>query len=320
MKKLFSIFIIISSLKAYSQFHTLPGTVGTNAVKNDSSIILGWASQCIVNRGLQQIDNPSLGYASIGTEASAVGFADGVDVLSLGDGGSAIITFSHPIKDGAGYDFVVFENSFLDNYMELAFVEISSDGTNYFRFPAISNTDTLSQLGNGGIADASKINNLAGKYRAPFGTPFDISDINDHILLDKTQITHIRIIDVIGSIQPNLGNRDSEGKIINDPFPTPFPSSGFDVDAVAVLHFADGYSNQEFLSTELKLFPNPSSKLIRVEGAISNSSMYIIDMHGKTLIQQSSTDASSIEINIEHLPQGIYILKHNNLCQKFIKN
>jgi hypothetical protein len=56
--------------------------------------------------------------------------------------------------------------------------------------------------------------------------------------LDVTRITHVRIIDVVGAIDPAFGRLDSSGRIINDPWPTAFSSSGFDLDAVGVLHQA----------------------------------------------------------------------------------
>ena len=46
----------------------------------------------------------------------------------------------------------------------------------------------------------------------------------------------VRITDVVGSIDPALGTKDSLGNLINDPFPTPFASSGFDLNAVGVIN------------------------------------------------------------------------------------
>ena len=43
------------------------------------------------------------------------------------------------------------------------------------------------------------------------------------------------MVDVVGSIDPMYGTRDSLGNLINDPWPTPFATGGFDLDAVAVL-------------------------------------------------------------------------------------
>ena len=81
--------------------------------------------------------------------------------MSLGDGGVAILTFKYPIKNETGNDFAVFENSFNDTFLELAFVEVSSDGIHYFRFPAVSNTQDTLQMGNDASIDARHLNNLA---------------------------------------------------------------------------------------------------------------------------------------------------------------
>ena len=67
---------------------------------------------------------------------NALGKAQGspYDVVCLGRGGVITLTFDAPIRDGAGWDFAVFENSFSDTFIELAYVEVSSNGTNFTRF------------------------------------------------------------------------------------------------------------------------------------------------------------------------------------------
>ncbi len=47
-------------------------------------------------------------------------------------------SFGFPLWNGPGPDFAVFENAFTDEFLELALVAVSSDGINYFEFPAIS--------------------------------------------------------------------------------------------------------------------------------------------------------------------------------------
>ena len=59
---------------------------------------------------------------------------DTLDVVSLGNGGSITLTFAEPIRNGAGFDFAVFENGHVDTFLELAFVEVSSDGAVFVRF------------------------------------------------------------------------------------------------------------------------------------------------------------------------------------------
>ena len=48
--------------------------------------------------------------------------APGNGVVSLGDGGYALLTFEKPIKNGID-DFAIFENSFSDTFLELGLVD-----------------------------------------------------------------------------------------------------------------------------------------------------------------------------------------------------
>jgi hypothetical protein len=43
-------------------------------------------------------------------------------------------------------------------------------------------------------------------------------------------------VDVVGSITPAYATYDSQGNMVNDPWPTPYSSSGFDLDAVGVIN------------------------------------------------------------------------------------
>jgi hypothetical protein len=180
-------------------------------------------------------------YPTFGTENSATGPADVVfgndgnpfPVISLGDGGSATITFASPISDLPGPDFAVFENAFNSSFLELAHVEVSSDGVNFFRFPSISLTQTNTQIPGFGALDRTNIFNLAGSAPGGSGTPFDLSQLRRHApVLDINRITHVRVIDVVGSISVAHRTLDSLGNPINDPYPTDHEFGGFDLDAV----------------------------------------------------------------------------------------
>lgn len=215
------------------------GTEGCTAIKADSSAFVAWATGVSVTRGPKKISDPSLGVASTGADSNAIGMAtlnDVFDVVSLGDGGSALVTFANPIRNGEGPDFAVFENGFSDNSLELAFVEVSSDGERFVRFPATCLTQTETQLGNAGQTDPTNLNNLAGKYRIGYGTPFDLEELRDSTGIDIDSIVYVRVVDVVGCIDPQYGSRDQYGNIINDPWPTPFESSGYDLTGVGVIH------------------------------------------------------------------------------------
>jgi hypothetical protein len=204
--------------------------------------ILGWASEVTgFVRGPEDISKPGSPLASYGKASDAIGKSDGfssenMNVVSLGDGGSITLKFPVPIGNGPGPDLAVFENAFSDTFLELAFVEVSSNGTTFHRFPSISLTQTGTQVGGFGLLDTTYIHNLAGKYRAGFGTPFDLAELAGIDDLDISMITHARIVDVVGSINSTYGSRDSQGHLINDPWLTNWESGGFDLDAVAYLN------------------------------------------------------------------------------------
>ena len=120
---------------------------------------------------------------------------------------------------------------------ELAFVEVSSDGANFFRFPAFSFTP--SAVGAFGSIDPTNIDGFAGKYRQGFGTPFDLDVFKNASGINVNAITHVRLVDVVGngsefdSFPSSLGGPHP----IFDPFPTT-GSVGFDLDAVGARHYA----------------------------------------------------------------------------------
>ena len=217
-----------------------PGSLG---IARASSAFAGWASSVqSFARGPQDISNPNSPRANVGSPTDALGPGGGL--VSLGDGGSITLGFDRPIANGAGADFAVFENGFLSGsnglaYLELATVAVSSDGVNFFRFAPVSLTQTATQVGSFGLLDASNLHNLAGKYIAGYGTGFDLAELaGASPLLDINHVISVRITDVVGSIDPRYGTRDSLGNLINDPFSTPFGSSGFDLTGVGVLNAA----------------------------------------------------------------------------------
>lgn len=306
-KNLLTIIYLLSFFSLFAQFPGAVGAEGSTAIHKDSSIFSAWATKCSVIRGYKNIENQTLGYASAGEPSLAIGLADAIGIVSLGDGGQAILEFKDPIINGEGYDFAVFENSFNDNFLELAFVEVSSDGENFFRFPAISNSPTEMQIGTFGETNPTLIHNLAGKYRANYGTPFDLEELKGTVGLDINNITHVKIIDVIGSINPQYASYDSNNNPINDPFPTPFESSGFDLDAVGVIH-------QKRVSTSIKdnnknhltLYPNPirAYQKLQIASSLEIKNISVYQLSGKSIFEGKLAD---FETN--HLAAGIYFIQ-----------
>jgi hypothetical protein len=224
-------------------FSPAAGQPGSTAIAANSPLFVDWASgHTNLVRGPQDAANPGGAKATFGDPANALGPANatpanGGPIVSLGDGGQVTLSFPRAITDGPGADFAVFENGFADEFLELAFVEVSTNGTDFVRFAATSLTPVAAQVGSFDALDPTNLDNLAGKFRAGFGTPFDLAAIAGlSPLVDPLNINFVRIIDVVGSLNPALGSFDALGNPINDPYPTAFASGGFDLDAVGVIN------------------------------------------------------------------------------------
>lgn len=307
--------ILALSLPASAQFPPPAGQPGTTAMHKDSSAFVAWATACTVQRGPQDISNPSLGLASVGVQANVVGMPNG-NVLSLGDGGTATLTFAQPISNGPGWDFAVFENGFSDTFLELAFVEVSSNGTDYVRFAATSNTQTDTQIDGFGAVDATLVDNLAGKYRAQYGTPFDLDELADESGLDINAITHVRIVDVVGCIQDEYATYDSHGNKVNDPWNTTFASSGFDLDGVGVIHHVATGVNELFAAQlNAQLLPNPAQQQTRLRFTLRTTDRVqatITDATGRavrTVMDASRTSGThDLTLDLSELRAGLYFV------------
>ena len=315
MKRLLLIcYLSLIRLVVVAQFAPPAGQLGTTAIHKDSSVFVEWATNCSVVRGYQDISKTSLGYASTGDSSMALGKAGTNGVVSLGDGGYVTITFLNAISDKPGWDFAVFENSFSDTFLELAFVEVSSDGINYFRFPCTAYTQDTLQINGFGNTDATKIDNLAGKYRAMYGTPFDLQQLSLQSGLNINVITHVKIIDVVGCIQDTFARYDQYGNKINDPWNTPFPSSGFDLDAVGVIHSLPQEVKNVNTSLAFNIYPNPAKNFISVSLVTTNALQYKIvltDILGKeikTINFFQNNKQQNIRMDISELNSGIYFI------------
>lgn len=300
-------FFLVLRLSTFSQtFPPAPGVMGSTAISKDSSVIIAWAKSVEVERGFMNVLNPAAGRASFGEETNALGKAQGdpTNVISLGDSGVAIITFDQPIRDEEGPDFAVFENGFSDGFIELAFVEVSSDGINYVRFPSTSEAPVDHQIGAFDMSDCRYFENLAGKYRVGFGTPFDLHELSGKDGLDISHITHVKLIDVIGSIDTTVGSFDRHGTIINDLFPTEFPSGGFDLDGVGVMHQAPlSVDETTFLYS---VFPNPTAGFLTIN-APNKSIVRILTISGLVVYEDEMN--TQLLLDVSQFNEGLVIIE-----------
>lgn len=155
---------------------------------------------------------------ALGPPHGAGDLRGGTDVVALGRGGEVVVGFEVEIVDGPGDDFVVFENPFtvpgatLSYWDELGEVSVSEDGERWVTFrcdPSAGRPFT-------GCAGWRPV------YSAPGGScPLDPrvsgGDAFDLATVGVARARYVRVRD--------LATR-----------PLMPPSSGFDLDAVAVLH------------------------------------------------------------------------------------
>jgi hypothetical protein len=209
--------------------------------KTDPAII-EWANQVLDYSPAPGVSltfqNPETGYGSLG-DLTRQQIAEGILP------GSITLGFNRAIYNGPGADFAVFENGFAYGspnglFMELAFVEVSSNGTDFARFDPIS-LNTAPVAGSGGFSgwDTTNVYNLAGKNQSGWGTPFDLEELaSDPLvtngLLDLNYIQYVTLVDI-----PGTGDYlDTLGNPILDAHPTT-GSGGFDfrlTEGVAVLN------------------------------------------------------------------------------------
>jgi hypothetical protein len=333
MRKLLSIFLsflLVCSSVVQAQYAPQVGVMGCTAVPSTSGSIGMWASSCTVERGYLNIDTPTLGKVDFGYESQGAGVADRA-VVSLGDSGTATLTFPSMLRDGAGADFAVFENGFANAandsqaFLELATVSVSSDGIRFFTFPVNSNTPTNIQVrGSGDFMYANKLYNLAGKYIGDYGTPFDLSELAGTPGLDVNAVTHVRITDVVGSISSAHGTRDKVGNVVNDPFPTPFRYGGFDLDAVGVINYWHTANMQAGESMEWSLYPNPAIDrlFLRTDNTQEKHAYTIFSPDGVVALTGFVRTFQSIDIGL--LGKGMYCMEvtttdGSKCIRKFVK-
>jgi hypothetical protein len=327
-KFLLWVVLVVWSVGLRAQYAPAAGQPGTTAMYKDSTAFTGWAVSCTVSRGFINVEDTTETYtqgdtisnrAFFGAPEQAVGKAGGAqDVVSLGDGGSALLTFARPITNGPGPDFAVFENGFKAQdgsgyYLELAFVEVSSDGQHFVRFPAVSLTQDTAQVAGFGALDPTKIHNLAGKYVAGYGTPFDLQELADSSGIDIDSINYVRIVDVVGDIDSAFARYDSRGHKINDPWPTPFWTGGFDLDAVGVIHEKSitGMAAHPMAKNNLLVYPNPADGKVVVENrqtAQKSFSCAVFSLSGKR-VKSWVSEGKTVRINTSLWPNGLYVLK-----------
>lgn len=229
--------------------------VGFATSIQSSSVAPG--TSAAVSNPLAPLGAPDQGFDGVATNG----------LFSLGDPqpgvtpGQITLGFNQAITNGAGDDFAVFENAtnFTADFgsggifAELAFVEVSTNGSDFARFNNVSNstlpdsdpgtpplpTDLLADFGLAfaTLPDRGLVSGFAGADPALAGTLFDLDSLlNDAAVLsgavDLSEINFVRLVDIPGDGRFT----DSNGNPIFDAFDPGNSTGGFDLDAVGVLN------------------------------------------------------------------------------------
>ncbi|MHC4845819.1 MAG: hypothetical protein ACYTCU_06630 [Planctomycetota bacterium] len=203
-----------------------------------------------VNPGPNASGDPVLGLgAPIG-----VGLLFGsTDVYTLGVGGSVTYELDSSVVNAAGADLVVCENPFLvvgtvTSFVEAMFVEVSTNGTDFARFPTtyvgddgpFAPTIGLPPAWYAGFAGVMPVfaNPLTGfdplDVVAGGGDAFDLAELLDHPLvldekIDLDEINYVRLVDVASGVE-----MDSFGTLVWDAGLDSLASA--DIDAIVAVN------------------------------------------------------------------------------------
>lgn len=190
------------------------------------------------------------------TPANALGGPQGaglgngsLDVCTLGVGGELTLGFDITIANGPGADLIVSENPFLfagQPFSEVAYVEVSTDGASFARFPSRYAGPPTGLAGftapwgtySGLCGFVPVLANVATNTIDPFdpvisgGEAFDLAALGSDPLVTSSVVNlsaihFVRLVDV-----PHASGLDSFGNVIWD---NSGPAGTADIDSVAVI-------------------------------------------------------------------------------------
>ncbi len=277
------IVIMISALDVYGGPYTEPGIpsyIEPNGMPTDPNnpnalinpIFRGWATKVVSYIPTPEVEqrdpcwlDPNMALGPSYSNFNPLQPPTIFDIVSLGDlteeqieanipPGEITLSFEGAIFNGEGYDFAVFENGFplgvLELYWcELAYVEVSSNGSDFVRFPSVS----LVPYDSGGMPpyfrdiEITDVYNLAGKHPNLYieftGTGFDLSEISYAPLVlsgyvDLDNINYVKIVDIPGSgdfFDEAIHFGYPSNHPIYDPWVT-YDSEGFDLESIGAIN------------------------------------------------------------------------------------
>jgi hypothetical protein len=166
---------------------------------------------------------PAMPEVVLGPPVGAGDRSGGLDVVSLGEHGSIVLSFEpNAIVDGPGADFIVFENAFFAGgdpespFAEPGEVSVSDDGVTWKTFSC-----TATAAPYGACAGWHPVYSAPDNGVSPFDPAVAGGDAFDLAQIGVTHARYVRIVDKSPTSCPVASK------------PTNF---GFDLDAVSIVH------------------------------------------------------------------------------------
>ena len=197
---------------------------------------------------------------TLGAPAGGGLYAGSTDTYSLGVGGELVLELGLPAYDGPGTDLLVCENPFYVNgttlaYAEAVFVEVSTDGTTFARFPTrfvgppgpYSPFQGLVPAWFSGFAGAMPVLVVPATGGDPLdivsagGDAFDFADLASEpaVLSGAVDLDDVRYVKLVDAVAGQA--HDSQGTLVWDVgFPT---LDSADIDALVAVHNQGSYSS-----------------------------------------------------------------------------
>ena len=91
--------------------------------------------------------------------------------------------------------------------------------------------------------------------------------------------------------------------IVNDPYPTPFSSSGFDLDAIGIIHSTLALNENSFIKSVV--YPNPSTGLFQIDSEFIGLFL-VTNIQGKIITEGALLN--NLELDLSQFDNGLYYL------------
>jgi len=178
--------------------------------------------------------------------------------------------------------------------------------------------------GDDGMATAAKLYNPSGVA---------IDSIGNIYILDQTNV-RVRKVNRYGTISTVAGNGtygfSGDGGAATA---GQFSSVSLAVDGGGNIYIADGGNNRirkvtccpedikniDTKSESIKAYPDPTSNILHIQSPVIIQHVAVYNLMGQ-IVYETKSSATEMDINTEHLPAGMYLLKVNDTwVQRFVK-